>query len=184
MRPLLLPIAACLALGACGSVVMSTAAVLGMTSPLAADPAGFEIAITIPDGVDVPPNGAKFGVTNQNTVHDIDIANDYVLQRRETTDGLTLFRVNPADLEELREFQAKAKAWETENPSANSGSFSVGVEFCVIGDGPSETDLFDVSIRTEPDGPFMPLIRGAAVKDAIALIEDEGVQMDAVAKCP
>ena len=174
MRSFLIPLSACFMLGACGSVVMSTTAVLGMSSPLEEDPAGYEIAVTIPEGVDVPRGGARLSVTNENTVHGIDEEQTYELQRRATEEGQTLFRINPADLNKLRARQARIAKWEMEDPDANSGSFSVWVEFCAIGDGPSEDDVFNVSIRTKADGRFMPLIRNAQVKDAIALLEENG----------
>lgn len=183
MRPFLLSSAACLLLGACSSVVMSTAAMLGMTNLFDVDPAGYEVAVTIPEGVDVSKDGATFGLTNKNTIHNVDIAKTYALQRRDTQDGQTLFRINPKDLAEVREFQAQVKAWELEDANANSGSFTVEVNFCVLGDGPVPEDVFSVAIRTDPDGRFMPLIRNASVSDAIKAIEEDGLDMDTFSGC-
>ena len=172
MRPSLLPLLACLTLSACGSVVMSTAAMLGMTNPLEADPANYGIAVDIPDGVDIAKDGVKSTLAGKNTVLNTDESYVYALARRETTDGRSLFRFAETDLPEIRAFQATTKHREMENPDANSGSISVGVTFCKIGDGPADDDTFSVAIRTKPDGRFMPLIRDARVKDAIDLLDD------------
>ncbi|MDO7557360.1 MAG: hypothetical protein MUR46_06050 [Loktanella sp.] len=144
MRSILKPLTACLFLGACGSVVMSTAVVLGMSASLQDDPAGYEVAVTIPEGVDVQTGGATLGVSNANTIHSVDEQYTYVLERREAPDGQTLFRVNPTDLDGLRDLQARVTAWEAEDSRANSGAISVWVSFCTVGDGPANDDVFDV----------------------------------------
>ena len=115
MRSILKPLTACLFLGACGSVVMSTAVVLGMSASLQDDPAGYEVAVTIPEGVDVQTGGATLGVSNANTIHSVDEQYTYVLARREAPDGQTLFRVNPTDLDGLRDLRARVTAWEAED---------------------------------------------------------------------
>jgi hypothetical protein len=54
-----------------------------MSTSLQDDPAGYEVAITIPEGVDVQTGGATLGVSNTNTIHSVDEQYTYVLQRRE-----------------------------------------------------------------------------------------------------
>lgn len=172
MRSITLALIASLSLSACGSVVMTTAAMLGMTNPLEADPGNYEIAVDIPDGVDVAKDGVKFTFAAKNTVLNTDQSYVYALARRETMDGRSLFRFAETDLPEIRAFQATSKQREMDNPDANSGSISVMVSFCKIGDGPADDDTFSVAIRTKPGGRFTTLIRNARVKDAIDLIDD------------
>lgn len=184
MHRILLSLIACLGLSACGSVVMSNVAVLGFTDPLGTDPAGYAIAVTIPDGVDVSKNGVVFKFANKNTILNIDEDYEYALERRETTDGQTIFRFAPADLPAIRTFQATVKDREMADPDANSGSISMFVAFCKIGDGPADDATFSVSIRTKPDGRFMPLIREASIKDALAEIDQGDDIRDQAPTCP
>ncbi len=184
MKRILLAIAAAASLQACSSVVLSTAAMLNATSPMEADPAGFEVAVTIPEGVVVPKGGATMGLANANSKLDQEFNETYALQQRTTTDGQTLFRIDPADLDKVRAFQTRAIAWETDDPDASSGSFSVAVAFCQVGDGPAPDDRFSVSIRTEPDGIFLPLIRNAKVADALDLIKEGEVNTEPSPLCP
>lgn len=172
MKSILLSLAAALMLQACTSVVLSTAAMLNATSPLDADPSGFEIAVTIPDGVRVPQGGATMGFEATNERLQETIKGEYALEQRATKDAQTLFRIAPDDLPAVLDFQAKAREWETADPSNSSGSFSVGVTFCKVGNGPALDDTFSVSIRTKTDGVFLPLIRNAKVSAAMELLEE------------
>lgn len=184
MKPIVLALTAALALQACTSVVMSTAAMLNATSPMEADPAGFEIAIDMPDGVFVPTGGATMGLTNAHSKLGETYDETYALQQRSSQDGQTLFRIHPDDLDDIRAFQARAVTWETEDPEASTGSFSVSVSFCKIGEGPAPDDRFSVSIRTETDGMFLPLIRNAKVADALNLITDSDDTTQTASRCP
>jgi hypothetical protein len=173
MKPVILIFAMLIGfiLQACGAVVLPTLAMLNGMSPLTADPAGFEVAVAMPEGADVPDGAATFTLemTRSDTGEAFD--RDFVLQRRAAADGRILFRVNPADLDELRTLQARAVAWEAEDPDAASGSISVGVTACAKGDGPAEDARFSVSIRTQVDGAFMPLIRDTLVSEVIEEVE-------------
>lgn len=174
MKPtvLILAMIAGLALQGCGSVVLSTVAALNATSPLAADPAGFEIAVDMPDGGDIAPDGASLNLFMFHTGLGEEFDETYILERRQAADGRILFRINPRDLDAIRAFQTKARDWETNDPIASSGGFGVSVVACSVGDGPADDATFSVSIRTQVDGGFMPLIRNARVLDAIEAVKD------------
>ncbi len=162
----------------CSKVVMTTAAILGATSPMDADPQGFEVAVTLPSATGVQNDGAHFIVGMENAQLDESFERTFILQQSETRDGKILFRVNPDDLDELRALQAKAKAWEMADPVASSGSISVFVSPCAIGDGPNLDDTFSVAMRTQVDGAFLPLIRGASIEDVVNALESENPQED------
>lgn len=104
---------------------MSTAAAPDMSTTHQNDPAGYEVAITIPEGVDVQTSGATLSTSNANTIHSVDEQSTYVLLRRKASDGQTLFRVNPTDLDGLPDLQARITAWEEEDSRANSGAISI-----------------------------------------------------------
>lgn len=169
MRSILLSLAisAGLVLQGCGAVVLPTLATLNALSPLTADPAGIEIAATLPDGADIPAGGAKFIINVARTDTGETIDETFILQRRQSSDGRLLFRINPADLDAVRAIQVKAGGWEANNSQATSGSFSIGVVACSLGDGPAADARFSVAIRSVVDGPFMPLIRNAMVSDVL-----------------
>ncbi|UWR00082.1 hypothetical protein K3729_04720 [Rhodobacteraceae bacterium S2214] len=173
------------ALQGCGTVVLSTVAALNATSPLTADPAGFEVAVDMPEGGDIAPDGATINLFMSHTVLGEDVNETYVLQRRQSADGRILFRINPRDLDMVRAFQAKARTWEANDPDASSGGFGVSVVACSVGDGPADDATFSVSIRTQVDGGFMPLIRNARVMDAIEAVEglDDDAQNPTAARC-
>lgn len=169
---LMLAMIAGLALQGCGSVVLSTVAALNGQSPLTADPEGYEIAVDMPEGGDIAPDGAAINLFMSHAVLGESVDETYILQRRQTADGRILFRINPRDLDAIRALQTKAIDWETNDPVASSGGFGVSVVACSVGDGPADDATFSVSIRTQVDGRFMPLIRNARITDAIAAVED------------
>lgn len=174
----LLPFFALPIIPACTKVAMTTVALLNASSPMEADPQGFEFAVTMPDAASVQKNGAEFRIAMTQTKLGESIDRDFILQQRSSPDGQMLFRVNPADLDELRALQAKARAWETTDPVASSGSISVFVAPCAIGEGPALSDTFSVSLRTEIDGVFLPLIRDASIEDVIASLNSDDPQAD------
>ena len=160
-----------LVLQGCGSVVLPTVAALNAVSPLIADPADFEIAAALPIGADVPEGGAIFTVTMSREDTGEAVERDFLLQRRQSTDGRILFRVHPNDLGEFRALQTKARTWEDENPTGASGSFGIGVTACKTSDMLDPESTFSVSIRTTQNGPFLPLLRNVSIADALDSID-------------
>jgi hypothetical protein len=159
-------------LQACSSVILPTVAKLSGLSPLEADPQDFQIAVTLPDGVAIPEGGAKFGFAFARSDTGEAHSESYPLEQRETRDGKTLFRIAPSDIEALRAFQAMAAAWEAEDPRATSGSITMSVVACSVGDGPAPDATFSTAVRISADGLFLPLIRNARVADVIEYVAD------------
>ena len=151
----------------CGSVVLPTVATLNAMSPLEADPAGFEIAIVMPEGADVQKDGAliQFDMARSDTGETV--SEEYALQRRTSSDGRVLFRIHPDDLNAVRAFQMKARVWEVAVPEESSGSFSLAVTACKTNVAVSPDATFSVSIRTVVDGPFLPLLRNVSVVEVL-----------------
>jgi hypothetical protein len=132
----------------------------------------------MPDGADIAQNGATFVLSMSRSDTGEERAGTFTLERRESSDGRSRIRIDPADLDAVRSLQATANAWETEDPVASSGSLTVGVIACSVGNGPADDANFSVWIRTVADGPFMPLIRNASVSDVLDAAEEyeEGTQ--------
>ena len=156
-----LTILAALMLSACTSIVPSTIMQLNGLSPTTADPAGFEIAVDLPDGLDIRPGTARltFAVARSDT--GAAQTGTFVLERREGS--VTSFRVAPDDLSALRALQATARAWKAENPNATSGSLGLNVSPCKRGAGPANDARVSVAIRMEQDGAFLPLVRNGPI---------------------
>ena len=158
MRALVLP---ALILSACTSIVPDTALRLNALSPIEADPAGFSVAVALPEGLDIEPKSAqlRFVVIRTDTGETRNRA--FVLERLVADQAI--YRVAPNDLDAFRAFQALARQWKTENDDATSGSLGVTLSPCKVGAGPVHDARASVAVQTHPDGPFMPLIRNGPI---------------------
>lgn len=152
-----------LLLSACTSIVPSTALRLHALSPMEADPAGFAVAMTLPEGLEIEPDSVRLtlNATRTDTGEIRDAA--FVLDRLASAGAV--YRVAPDDLEALRAFQANMGRLKAEHGDAARGSLSVTLSPCTIGDGPADDARANVSIRIDPDGPFLPLIRNGPISD-------------------
>ncbi|MCF6444492.1 hypothetical protein [Nereida sp. MMG025] len=159
---------ALLVLGACTSVVPSTAAKLGMVHPMTADPANFAVRLELPPRAGVMPNSAVLALTSARSDTGQSIERAYTLHESPTLDGARIYKISRSDIEDMRKTQATVQQWEAENPSANKGSLSVALQGCIIGEGPQADDTVDVSLQIEPDGRFLPLIRNAKWRTVVA----------------
>ncbi|SFR31727.1 hypothetical protein SAMN04488005_0158 [Yoonia tamlensis] len=170
MRLSLLPI---LALCACSSIVPSTVARLSTLSPTTADPAGFAVLMTLPDGLGVQRGSARLIFSARRTDTGETLQEDVILERDA---GAQLFRIAAADYARLRAAQATARLWETQNKDATQGALSVHVAACKIGAGPDPDARVSVAIQTTQGGEFQPLVRNgplSAIASA-AQIRDMG----------
>ncbi len=143
-----------LCLAACTAMVPSTALQLMSLSPLTADPAALAVRIDLPKTIGIQPDSAK--LTLSNTYRDEIAAHTYTLDR---PGDASLFRIAPKDVAGLRDLQTKIRAQEDTAPQENSGSLSVTASPCLKSDFASLDDRVSVSIRTAPDGAFLPLFR-------------------------
>ncbi|MFK7834989.1 MAG: hypothetical protein AB8B60_02105 [Sulfitobacter sp.] len=155
-------------LSACTSIVPATVARLNALSPLEADPAGFAVAMTLPEGVDIAPRSARLMFTVART--DTGEMRDGVFVLERTNADQAIYRIAPQDLPALRELQGIARDWRAEDENATNGSISVTLAPCRIGAGPTEDARASVAIRTDEDGPFLPLVRNGPLT---ALVDPE-----------
>jgi hypothetical protein len=171
-----LPILSSLILSACSSVIPTTALRLNAMSPLQADPAGFAVAVTLPDGLGIEQETAllKFIVTRTDTNETVE---DVFVLERLTTEN-EVFRVAPEDLDSLRAAQVVAREWRAENDDATSGSLSIMIGPCQVADGPSTDAVVSVAIQVSTDGPFLPLVSNGPIS---AIVEPE--QIRAMGRC-
>ncbi len=153
---------ALLALSACASVVPATAARLAAQNPLTVDPVGIEVALVLPQGLAVQPGTAVLVLSGQRGTQIT--AGTFALEPRATPqipapEGASIagFGVAQGDLTRMRALQAEIAGWKAEGPA--SGSLSVGIGGCTVGDGPAPDATGAVHIRLTGDARFQPLLR-------------------------
>lgn len=174
-----------LVLSACAQMVPATMAQLGAMSPLTADPGQIEVVLILPPGLDVPPGAARLAAKATRDGETLEgqyaLATDTVpLANVDLPKGAQAlrFRLTSADAERMRAFQAQAGAWEAADPRGTSGSISVALSGCRLGDGPQPDARASVLIRTAPDGPLLPLFRDAPLREVIG-----AATLDALPPC-
>lgn len=141
---------------ACSSVVPTTVMRLGGLSPTTADPAGFAVDLSLPDGVGVQPGAARLIFEVKRTDSGEASTGTYVLTAQ---DGV--YRIAEDDLRALRAQQSTARAWEASQPDATEGALSLNLTPCLIGAGPAPGAKVSVAIQIAQDAPFLPLLRDA-----------------------
>jgi len=171
MTHLFLRLAASLLLGGCSSVVPGTVARLSQVSPLTADPAGFVVALDLPDGVAVAPGSAHLILSARQTDTGEAATGQFTLEAGQTAAGQDTLRVAEKDLSSLRALQARINAWEDADPDATQGSLSVTLAGCRVGEGPDPDATLSIALQPDKDAPFLPLVRNAPLSDALKLAE-------------
>lgn len=78
----------------------------------------------------------------------------------------TLYHLAAGDRTAMRDLQAKVAAWKAAEPGGTTGSLSIGLAGCAIGDGPQNAEG-SVFIRTKASGAVLPLIRHASIQSLI-----------------
>lgn len=167
MRSLLLPL--CLIVSGCTSFVSETVARLNALDPLTADPGLIEVAIGLPDGIEIVQDSAKLQLSMSRADTDETLERAFTLSQSRVPDAgssppgtkdetVTVFAIRAADLEPMRAMQVQAREWKEAAGPNGSGSLSVGMGACSVGDGPQEDALASIWIRFAPDEPFAPLI--------------------------
>ncbi len=171
MRKLLL---SALLMSACTSIVPSTLMRLDDVSPTDADPAGFAVDLSLPTGLDIVPGSAMltFVVRRSDT-------NQMASGRFALENVGNVFRVAPADLQELRGLQATARQWKAKYGAATEGSLSINLTPCTRGDGPDADARVNIGLQIAEGGRFLPLVRNGRLS-AVATPAD----IEMMAACP
>ena len=161
----------CLALCGCAYVNPQGVAQMSAFSPLTTDPAELRAVVSLPMGVEIPPNGAvlTFAATRTDTGDVVKAMFD--LMQLQTAQGDVIVQMATDDADAYRAVQRKIAQWEDAAPDETRGSFSISVAACRVGDGPAEDATFSVALATTEDGRFIPLVEDAPIKDALALAE-------------
>ncbi len=152
-----------LLLAACSSVDPITLLKLSALSPLEADPSDIAVKVQLPDGLQVRPKTAILSVSA--TRNDMKSEGMYLLATEIGPDG-TIYSVANDDKGRLKAQQSLIIGWEEDDPDT-SGSISVSLEGCSVGTGPSKNATISIQIRTEAQGPYLPLVSEAPISEVL-----------------
>ena len=158
---------ATLLLAACTSLVPGTIGRLSGLDPLEADPAQFEVALSLPAGIDVLPGGALLTLSAERT--GLSTTERFTLERADVMTlggaiiaqpggGIVLYRLARADLPRIRAQQELIRAWKAEDANTQ-GSLGIALSPCLSGSAPAEGAEGAVWLRMEAGGAFLPLVR-------------------------
>ncbi|MCF2871683.1 hypothetical protein L0664_11455 [Octadecabacter sp. G9-8] len=150
----------------CTSLVMSTVVALDDLDPMTADPAGFEVALDIPDPLGLVKNSTEFQFTaTRGETGDVS-GGEYTLLETTTPDGHRVYRIPQNAVEDIRAIQKDAATWQATGD--NALSVGVNLDFCRTTQDPLPDDLrFSIFIRLAQDAPLLPLVRNSRVTEVI-----------------
>ena len=137
------------------SILLSTTLARPDTpDPITADPAGIAARVTLPDGIDLPDDGAVMTLSAVNTETEAVSRERYVLT---LSDDRGLYVLSRGDQARLSEQQGTILGWMTQEIDVD-GTFNFAIDPCRTGDGPDRHARVSVQLRGETDGPFLPVI--------------------------
>jgi len=169
-----------LCLPACAMVSPGASALFQGFDPRTADPAGYEVALHVPEGVRVTETVLSLSATR--AVADDDITQAVVLVKSDAPSGspdaplpgvgqsAVYFRVGAEDASRIQAMQAQIQAWEAADGVAPKGSLSVTTTACLDGKGPAQDATGSVFLRASTGMSFAPVIRNAALRDVFEAI--------------
>jgi len=159
MKDILLTASICL--GACSTIVPGTVLQLQRLDPLTADPADIALQVDLPDSVGLLPEAGTLDL--RATLRDGSVVGDsFPIEMRGD-----ILRVAPSSHADLRAVQADISTWKAADPDGTSGSLSVDLSPCLKTPDLPEDARVSVAIRVSQDGPFLPLVRQAPLRDAM-----------------
>lgn len=160
-------------LAGCVSLNPVTLVRLATVNPIEADPGAIAVQLVLPEGIGVAEGTAAMTISARfaETEEGLD-------ERFELENTGDVWRVARADQDALRALQRRVTLEEEADPDNASGSFAVGFEPCIWGNGPSADARFSIAIQLDEGGGFLPLINNARIAD---LYDDDDIA--AVGSC-
>ena len=159
-------LALCALVAGCGYFDSETIEALTDIRPLEDDLGQYEVIVDLPKGLGILPGGARMTVMAERSDTMARTQRTYVLQQGQASDGRLTYRLNPADLAILNAQQTLIREWEAETDGRTRGQFSMAVDACAVGAGPSLKDLMSVTLR-ERGGPARTIIPPTPVRDFV-----------------
>lgn len=162
-----------LLLSGCTTLTPAAIGALSGFDPLAADPGGYEVALHLPDGLEVTEATLTLAARRSDTGEDV--AGTYALVQAPAPSAAVAappppeggraayFRLDPADLPEIRGMQTRIAGWKDVAPDTTRGSLSVSLTGCTTGDGPADGARGAVFLRAGAEAAFIPVVRPTEV---------------------
>lgn len=150
----------------CGSLVMSTVMALDDLDPMTADPAGFVVALDVPQPLAIVEDSVELaiGVTRGETGETL--GGSFVLVESRDGEGRTVYRLPQEGIAGIRSAQQDAATWATTGD--NELSIGVIIDFCRTVETDVPEDLqFSIFIQLAQDAPMLPLVRNSRVTEVI-----------------
>jgi hypothetical protein len=160
-------------LSGCSALVPSGVAQLASLSPLDADPAGIEVALVLPDGIDVAPGSAKLNLSATREDTGETEAAEFILAAKAGDPAgfdpdaalVRRFHIADADIARMRAMQDNIRHWKEVDGAKTTGSLSVALGGCTLGNGPAPDARASVYLRASEEGGFFPVLANARIAD-------------------
>ncbi|MGR3515276.1 MAG: hypothetical protein ACU0GG_21135 [Paracoccaceae bacterium] len=165
-------------LSACSLVQPEAVRQLSRLDPLTANPGDITVFLELPQGIAIQPDGLRLALAVENPDKG-SAAGEWPLQETKGPDGRRQYQIAPDQLEDVRQVQATAAAWEAEAPEATEGSLGVSVDPCrVPGTERAVRPTLSVALALTPGGAPMPLFEDAPISRFLS-----GQDVDALPAC-
>lgn len=148
---------------ACASVNPAGVGQLSALSPLATDPAEIALALDLPDGVGVQPEGSVLTLSARREDTGETTENKAALAGISDPEQGIIFRIDPKDQAGFRATQNQISEWKAEAPEATKGSLSLALAPCKDGAGPTRDARVSAALQTGGATGFIPLITNLPV---------------------
>lgn len=179
LTPLLLTALGLLA--SCTTLNPITLARLAMLDPLSVDPGKIAVSLLLPEGLGILPGGAALAMGMTNKISGASSLDHFTLAQTGTDRG-DVFRIEQADLERMRAYQARARDWKARYGDAAEGSLSLGLEICRAGRGPVPGAKVSARISLDGGDSFLPLMAPTQVAALVAA--PEATDVARLPQCP
>lgn len=176
LRPVVMLCAALTCVG-CSSVNPFAMARLAQLNPMTTDPADFAARLHLPDGLQIPPDGATLVVQAERS----DIGAQREARYAFVSDG-EIWTLSDRDAADLRAVQTMVQAWKAEAPDATTGSITLQLTGCAVGAGPAPNAPVSADLSLDGGRSFVPLIKGLTAADVTRAHRTTGAL--AQAPCP
>lgn len=157
---------------ACTSVVPSTLMRLAALDPFTADPNDMAVALELPAGLALQDGSTEMMFMAVHSPSGETHRRDYTLQEQSTDDGLVIYTLSDADVENLNAMKTSLLPWKETSDGNSTLSMGVTADACrVPGIEIGPDPRVNVLLRLEEEGPLRPFLRDAPLLEYFEVAE-------------